>query len=263
MSNVTPIRPGSEPPSPPPRMSGHPYSIVRRGRLPGPHASIQLKVEAECSAADREWRSACLFVIVEFRGTPEALIAAGCATEPMLAGRGRGFAGRGRGFRRPGDHEAWSYTRRARTKAEPNRFRVVYSFADNEEDRGRPPREQALELPGVCALFPDGFPALAPAPDADDAGPTSAKEWRESLLGFCMSMTHAVVTTAQPGRWPADLGPAKPQRFHLREADVARIAALGERFEVELRKLFGRAQVQVIDEKRLRLRLVDDTRVLP
>jgi hypothetical protein len=252
--NVTPIRPGSEPPSPTPRMS----MITRRGRLPGPHASIQLKVEAEC----RLWRSGCLFVIVEFRGTPETLIAAGCATAPMLAGRGRGFAGRGRGFRRPGDHEAWSYTRRARTKAEPNRFRVVYSFADNEEDGGRPPREQALELPGVRALFPEGFPALAlplaPAPVADDAGPTSAKEWRESLLGFCMSMTHAVVTTAQPGRWPAELGPAKPQRFHLREADVARIAALGERFEVELRKLFERAQV--IDEKRPQLRLVDNTR---
>jgi hypothetical protein len=238
--------------------AGNPYSIVRRGRLPEPHASVQLKVDAECPRRSALVVRSALFLIVEFRGTPEALIGAGCATAPMLAGRGRGFS--------PVSHPdcpAWWYTHRARTKAEPNRFRVVYRFADKEEDRGRPPREQALDLPGVRALFPEGLPAPAPAPDADaDAGPTSAKEWRESLLGFCMSMMHAVVTMAQPGRWPAELGPAKPLRFHLREADVAQIAALGERFKVELRVLFERAQV--IDEKRPRLRLVaDNTRVRP
>ena len=152
--------------TPTPRMS----KVTRRGRLPEPHASVQLKVEAEC----RLWRSECLFVIVEFRGAPEALIAAGCATQPMLAGRGRGV-------RPPVDHPSWWYTHRARTKAEPNRFRVVYSFADNEEDGGRPPREQALELPGVRALFPDGFPALAPEPDAEGE-PMSEKRPRLRLV---------------------------------------------------------------------------------
>lgn len=171
MSNVTPIRP-----SPPPRMSGHPYSIVRRGRLPEPHASVQLNVKAECSAADRAWRSACLFVIVEFRGTPEALIAAGCATAPMLAGRGRGFSP----ISRP-DCPSWWFTHRARTKAEPNRFRVVHRFADNEEDRGRPQREQALELPGVRELFPEGFPALAPEPHTEGE-PVSEKRPRLRLV---------------------------------------------------------------------------------
>jgi|GEM_PF-4699944 len=117
---------------------------VGRGRLSEPHHAVKLMVN---------WfpRS---HVVVEYLGTPEALIAAGCATQAMLTGLGHG--------RRPRvDNKAFWFARRARTKAEPDRRSVTYRFADDNETEGR----LALDLPGVRELLPEGLPERPPEPE--------------------------------------------------------------------------------------------------
>lgn len=204
-----------------------PTSLVRRGRLPAPHDSVQLRVE--CSYHHSA------YVVVEYWGAPQGLIAAGCVTADLLVGRQ--FIGT---VKSP----TWWGTRRAPTKAAPTRRRVAHQFRDGWCDQVR--REQALDMPGVRELFPDGLPAVRSAPAAEDGEPVNAAAWRADIMRTCAAFTDTAVRAAS--------GSSACGRFHMSSEDAARIAELGARLKVEL--LAALEHAHVIDERRPQLRIV-------
>lgn len=128
----------------------------RRARLPAPNKAIFLSVDY-CQDTDP-------LVCVNYRGTAEALIEAGCATPATFGPRPRG-EGRLR--------------QRLRGRGVP-RFRITHRFCAREGSE----IADALTLPGVRELFPEGFPE--PTPEVQEAPYRTAASWREEAVPFAM-----------------------------------------------------------------------------
>jgi hypothetical protein len=117
---------------------------VRRGSLPN---GISIQIETWPLGQARGNGA----VILNYLGTEDALIAAGCLTASMIENR----SARRRGGRSQRDeHGMWFTLHRSPTKAAPGRMKL----------RRRAVPQIAMGLPGVLDLFPGGISELTQVP---------------------------------------------------------------------------------------------------
>ena len=173
-----------------------------------------------------------LGVSLIYRGTKEALIAAGCITPSMLEACKT----------RRSKHDEFGahyWLHRSPTKAAPRRMKLCRNGGS----------DFAMQLPGMREMFPEGFPEppqietqrSAPA-DAETWWAATADEWKEKEFEH-LDMDHRVNLKLNGERWRGLNRRLCGPRFRLADADIRSMEAVMDRFSQELNTLLEQAEV--------------------
>lgn len=217
--NITPIRPDVKVrPAPKP-----PSAALDRTQIDVRHGSLPSGVSVE---AETRTRSDGCFISLTYRGTMDALVAAGCLTPGMKANR----QGQRSGRTQRDEHGKCFKLHRSPTKATPDRMKLMMCRGDTT---------LAMQLPGVRDLFPEGIPEFAQAepkssePSAADTGPSpTAREFKGKLLD---GLSHDLnVQGSISGKEWRGLSRVTGPRFRLADADIQRMESIMNRFGEEL-----------------------------
>jgi hypothetical protein len=154
-----------------------------------------------------------------YRGTTDAMLTAGCLTSSMMAAREAFRQGDPRGLR---DENG-------------NRFNLHRSRTVGESERMKLRRwvepALAMQLPGVCDLFPEAEPPSSEPVDAD-TGPATPREWKGKQLDY-LGHDLRVQASISGNEWRG-LGRACGPRFRLAEGDIQRLESIAHRFREEI-----------------------------
>jgi hypothetical protein len=190
-------------------------------------------VDVEIDARTHSDYSGCSHMTLTYRGTIDAMLAAGCLTTFIMANR----TGHRSGRPERDEHDEPFTLHRSPTKREPDRMKLTRS--------GEP--TLAMQLPGVRELFPEGIAEPVPAeaqstePAAADTGPATAEDWKEERLDG-MDSDLRFLESWNGNLWRG-VGKYASPRFRFADGEIKRLDSILGRFRRELIEALEQAVV--------------------